>query len=293
MLYLREMAFEPRSWGLVLRNMLVAVMLVVFSMFSNNPNLPKSAAYKLVRQVVRLQTDIKTRNWMQLSGDHFYLRYKAQDALVAQMVLDTAEKAFGPANGILGAVPDDKIPIILYPDKGALNRSFGWDADQSAMGVYWAGVIRILSPTEWVRGETYQEREEYFVSNGPMAHEYTHMIVDYKTGGNYPRWLTEGIAQYVERELTGFQFKVPAINSPEELYSIAQMDGQFDLLSSQSVAYWQSLAMVEDMVDLKGMDGVQHLLARLGEGRTFANTFKETYGMTLEGFQNRFTHSFK
>lgn len=287
MLCLRDLVVKPGSWGL-LRNALVAAMLVVFGLFSKNTLSPRTLAYKFVREMVKLQTEWKTRNWLEMSGEHFYVRYKPEDSGVAKMVLETAEQAFQPANRMLGMGPGEKVPVVIYPNKASFNKSFGWDADQNAMGVYWAGVIRVLSPNDWVKGDSYREKEKYFRDNGPMAHEYAHLIVDYKTGGNYPRWLTEGIAQYVEREVTGFQFRVPEITGPENLYSLSRMDKQFDFLPSQRVAYWQSLAMVEYMIELKGMNGIHRLLAQLGEGERFSPAFGDVYGMTLDEFQERF-----
>ncbi|MBO8168596.1 MAG: hypothetical protein H0Z35_05315 [Thermoanaerobacteraceae bacterium] len=287
MLCLRDLVVKPGSWGL-LRNALVAAMLVVFGLFSKNTLSPRTLAYKFVREMVKLQTEWKTRNWLEMSGEHFYVRYKPEDSSVAKMVLETAEQAFQPANRMLGMGPGEKVPVVIYPNKASFNKSFGWDADQNAMGVYWAGVIRVLSPNDWVKGDSYREKEKYFRDNGPMAHEYAHLIVDYKTGGNYPRWLTEGIAQYVEREVTGFQFRVPEITGPENLYSLSRMDKQFDFLPSQRVAYWQSLAMVEYMIELKGMNGIHRLLVQLGEGERFSPAFGDVYGMTLDEFQERF-----
>lgn len=288
MLYLRDVALARKSWGLVLRNMIVAAMLVVFGMLSKQPNLPKTVAYKFVRQLVRLQTDLKTRHWAQIAGENFYVRHQAADTASAKMVLDAAEASFKPVNRMLGAEPEGAIPIVLYPDKESLNKSFGWDADQNAMGVYWAGVIRILSPLAWVEGDTFQRQQQYFWQNGPMAHEYTHMAVDYKTGGNYPRWLTEGIAQYVERGITGFQFRIPQLSGRSDLYPLRKMNGEFDLLPRQSVAYWQSLAMVELMVELQGMEGVRDLLDDLGQGQSFDRAFKKVYSMSPIEFELEF-----
>ena len=45
--------------------------------------------------------------------------------------------------------------------------------------------------------------KDYF-KEGPMVHEYTHLVVDELTGGNYSRWFTEGVAQYVEQQVTGY-----------------------------------------------------------------------------------------
>jgi len=54
------------------------------------------------------------------------------------------------------------------------------------MGVYWSGVIRILSPDEWLDEVPSRGREVLFSQQGPIAHEYIHLLVDYQTRGNYP-----------------------------------------------------------------------------------------------------------
>jgi len=288
MRYFRNPMIRSGSRGLVVRRVLVAVTFVLLSILSKQSFSPKAVAYKVVREAVKFQTNLKTTNWLEVTNNHFYVRYKSEDASVVKMVLDTAEMAYSPVNQMLGNTMSAKIPIVLYPDKASFNKSFGWDADQSAMGVYWAGVIRILSPNEWARGDTYQSKQNYFNENGPMAHEYVHLVVDYKTGGNYPRWFTEGIAQYVEREITGFQFKVPEINEKDDLYLLSRMDGQFDLLPSQSIAYWQSLAMVEYLIKMNGIDKINDLMDLLGEGYTFTTAFEEVYQTSLHKFESVF-----
>lgn len=52
--------------------------------------------------------------------------------------------------------------------------------------MYWAGVIRILSPQDWIDAVNDEERSLIFRKEGPVAHEYIHLLVDYKTAGNTP-----------------------------------------------------------------------------------------------------------
>ena len=128
--------------------------------------------------------------------------------------------AVEPVNKRLGFNPQGKSLVLIYPTREALGKSFGWAADQSAMGVYWAGVIRVLSPMAWVESAVTSEVEKEFRSSGPMVHEYTHLVVDYITRGNYTRWLTEGVAQYVERDITGFVLSEPLIRFEEEWFPL-------------------------------------------------------------------------
>ncbi len=67
-------------------------------------------------------------------------------------------------------------------------------------GSIWAGLIRVLSPRAWMGDTPVSQQQQVFQSQGPVADEYTHLLVDYKTGGNYTLWLTEGLAQYAEAD---------------------------------------------------------------------------------------------
>jgi len=277
--------YRTRSMVKFLANAVILSLLVLLVLTFKYPNLPKVIVYKAFREYARFSMTWKTRHWQELEGEKFILRFQPGDKNVAKMVLDTAEEAYGPVNKTLRFNPKEKVPIILYPDTVALNRSFGWAANESAMGVYWAGVIRILSPNYWIEEGDMEKR---FRSEGPMSHEYAHFIVDYIAGGNYPRWLTEGIAQQVERKVTGFEM---ALTGKTEIYYLDQMDKGFDLLPNQSAAYRQSLAMVDFLVNEYGEDALGQILQALGKGENLDRAFEKGITMNVKDFENKFLES--
>ena len=85
------------------------------------------------------------------------------------MVAQAAEKAYEPVTQTLGYAPGAKTLICMYPNKRQLNQAFGWSGDQSAMGVYWGGVIQVLSPHVWLKDASADD----FIRSGPMVHEFT------------------------------------------------------------------------------------------------------------------------
>lgn len=264
-------------------NISLAIVIFLTVLAARNPVLPKAAAYNLLREAVKKSLYFKTWGWHTLESDHFVIKYQDSDANVAELVLSAAEQAYVPVGEALQYSPVEKIPLVIYPDKASLNRSFGWDADENAMGVYWAGVIRILSPNDWV--ENREDMAQEFIDNGPIAHEYTHLVVDYITRGNYPRWLTEGVAQYLEREVTGFQFPETQVDDINRLYDLKEMDATFDALPDQALAYSQSLAAADYYVERYGFAALRILLADLGRGMSLNGALVKNTGSSVEEFE--------
>lgn len=266
----------------------LTALLILGGMAVNYSEVPKAALYSVFREVNKYSIALQTRNWSSLRGSHFEIRFKPEDAGIAQMVLDTAEAAVVPVNEMLGYSPKDPALVLVYPTRGELGKSFGWTGDQSAMGVYWAGIIRVLSPTAWIEGVGRGEVEKAFRSSGPMVHEYAHLVVDYITRGNYPRWLTEGIAQYIEREITGFSFAEDPGFIRDKWFSLSELEKSFDTPEGQAPAYSQSLAMMDYLTQEYGEDAFLGILERLGKGQSLNKAWREETGVSLQDFEGSF-----
>jgi hypothetical protein len=243
--------------------------------------------YSACRECGRVNLEFRTRGLQEKDSEHFRVRCQQPDADVADMVLQAAERAYGPVNDALGFTPRDKVLIVVYPNAEELAKSFGWPADQSALGVYWMGTIRVLSPRAWITDES--DFHERFWNSGPMAHEYTHYVVDHLACGNYPRWLTEGLAQREDRDLTGFVFALDRDDlAAQEPYKLRQLDSDFDDRDDQMLAYWQSLAAVEFMDEQYSIDRIKDLINRLGRGYNQEIAFRTTFGISFDEFEARY-----
>ncbi|RYD06514.1 hypothetical protein N752_04090 [Desulforamulus aquiferis] len=187
----------------------LAALVLMAAIFMKIPNLVRGVTYNAFREGFKQKALWTTRDMETISGEHFMVRYTPGNHQDAVLVLNTAEHFYAPIAEHYGYTKKGKIPVIVYPSRSELNRNFGWEANESAMGVYWTGIIRVLSPNLWVRADEPEEYGKEFMESGPMAHEFTHLVVDYITGGNYTRWFTEGLAQLEEYKLTGFEFDEP------------------------------------------------------------------------------------
>lgn len=265
-----------------------AVFVLGLALFWRFPAGVKSSGYGAVRELIKLHTVLGTWNMEKMTSEHFYIKFKPEDRAEAVLVLRTAELFYRPVTEDFGYTPRAKVPLILYSSKEELNDSFGWEAKESAMGVYWAGAIRVLAPSQWLAEADPGRYEEAFITSGPMAHELTHLMVDYLTGGNYPRWFTEGLAQYQEYKLTGFEFNDPAGSLRQPLYSMRELTEDFDSLPNQPLAYSQSLAAVRYIVQHHGEDALHDMLKELGRGKDFGQAMRQVLGLEETRFEAKY-----
>lgn len=243
---------------------------------------PQVWVYSLVRQAVQAKMNYQSRNMQLCETEHFIIRYTAADRSVIAMVAAAAEQAYSPVTAALGCQPPGKSLIIVYPDKGALRKVFDWPESENAMGVYWGGVIQLLSPRVWMLQPASQEE---FITTGPMVHEYTHLVFDYMTNGNYPRWFTEGLAQYMEYRVNGYQWLAANNLRSHRLYSMQELDDHFDRLDNQALAYRESLAAIRYIADNYGVAALRQITAELQAGEDIRQAIRETAGMDYRQYE--------
>ncbi|MCL6478920.1 MAG: hypothetical protein K6T65_10960 [Peptococcaceae bacterium] len=276
----REEKSSIRWAGLIIKAafFLLALAVVVAARL---PAQVRGYTYELYRKAAGANMDFRSRHLQVLEGKHVRVKYQENDSKYAGMVLEAAEKFYRPVAVKYGLETGRKITVVIYPTREELNASFGWPASESAMGVYWVGVIRVLSPGSWIDSEDPEEIKETFTNVGPMAHELTHLAVDYATRGNCPRWLTEGLAQLEEYRLTGFRFDDLSAGGSGDFYSLKEMDRGFDDLPDQALAYREALSVVEYIDTVHGGDKLMKIVSLLGAGRGIGQSVKEALGVDL------------
>jgi len=242
----------------------------------------RSAAYYAFRQGARAYFAYQTRDFAAVEGENFIVKYTDQDQELVSLVLDCAEQYYQDIGVLLGReLPaGGKKVIVLHPDRESLHNIFGWGQEQRAVGVYWAGNISLLSPQVWLN-EDGEGLSEAFLRENPLSHEIIHLLVDSWTQGNYPRWLSEGLAQYIEAGLIGYVLPEPE-EEAREFLPLDKLGSAFDDPEKQLAAYWQSRLMVQHLADNYGLDGILELLDCLRQGSPVAAPFREIYGFSVE-----------
>ncbi len=227
-----------------------------------------------------------------VGSDHFVVHFDPRwDSDWAHLVLECAEGARDAALRRLGwsplESPGAKVPILLYADYSSLDEQFGSRPGFRALGAYWCGVIQVLSPRLWLSERPPVDARRQLWTRGPIIHEYTHYLLDKLIPrGNYPRWLSEGLAQYVEYREAGYLWLEASntISTPirdSGLYSIAELGGGFDSLPNTALAYREAFLLVTYLVDSQGPDTFSHVLKGLASGLSFEVSLLRATGLSL------------
>lgn len=260
---------------------IIGLTFLVF-LFSMRPLSPKMWVYPVVRQAVEIKVNYESRHMLVHETEHFRIKYTQADADTVEMIAEAAEAAYTPVTQKLRYAPPGKTLLLVQPNKDELRQAFGWSGNESAMGVYWGGVIQLLSPHAWLSsGASVQE----FIHSGPMVHEYTHLVFDHLTNGNYPRWFTEGLAQYVEYRTNDYEWQTPTNNLDGKLYTMAELEGDFDALPNQSLAYRQSLAAVRYIDQVYGEDKLSEIINGLQGGQKMEQVIQRSLGLDYVAFE--------
>ena len=265
---------------------LVVLLLAILGLYlSKNSILSVQAKQNIFHFMVGQETNLSTGNWDELQTEHYRIKYLTEDKADVDMVANAAEDAYTSVSDRMGQEPGRPTTIVIYPDSRSLAASFGWDKNEKALGVYWGGTIRVLAPSAWLSGGRQQGR---FIKEGPMVHEFTHLMVDQMTRGNYNRWWTEGIAQYTEKQITGFEFASP-FNGKQQMYyyTLDNLEKNFDSLD-QSVAYWEALQAVDFIVDNYGEENIYTIIHYLGKGDSMPKAIENALGTDYETFSHDF-----
>jgi hypothetical protein len=216
-----------------------------------------------------------------VSRGGFDLYYTEADTHSLDLILDEAERAYRVVTADLGYHPPEQIPLIVYANRAELRQAFGWGRNQSAVGVYWAGTIRLLSPNVWIPAKTEAQRRQAYAKLNPIAHELTHYLLDQMTSGNYPRWFTEGLAQHVEYKSTGYLWLESRSDLTQHLYTLTDLEERFEGLSNQPLAYRQSYLIIDYLVKMHGERRLAELVGRLSRGVAFRSAVEQTYGASM------------
>lgn len=234
--------------------------------------------WKLARQVlekdgynvvafnlVTLQDNIA--KFKTLEDEHFTLRMDAREAeIYGQRVLSLLNRARIALCDKYDMKLTSRVTVEIFPDqKDFAIRTFGLPGGAGFLGVCFGNVITANSPAA-IGGTANWE--------AVLWHEFCHVVTLQATRNRMPRWLSEGISVYEEKQAnkTWGQAMTPqyrAMILGGELTPIGQLSMAFLRARSPlhvQFAYYESSLVVEFMIQKAGVEAVRNILRDLHEG---------------------------
>ena len=208
---------------------------------------------------------------------HFTMRYeggKAPAALRAA-IMQTLERHYDDLVREFGISPRDNIVVSLYTQQAYFDvtRAPAWSAAQND------GKLRIpIEGLDSVSSEL----------SRVLKHELAHSFIAQITHNRCPTWLNEGIAQVVEGS-TAAPYGAPLARlfSHDAEVPLNLLEGSFNGMDERTatIAYGESLAAVEYIVQTYGMSDVVRMLQRIGEGSSTESALRSVVHSGYSSFQ--------
>ncbi|WP_350343641.1 hypothetical protein PRVXT_002953 [Proteinivorax tanatarense] len=222
--------------------------------------------------------NVAYRNWVSVNGKHVDVRYKKADQKHAEFIKKLGDDLYLHLKERYSYTPTINPLIVIYPSQQEMLQNLGWENDKYASGVYQSGTIRLLSPTQWYNGDNSDDIHLFYKENGPLLHELTHHFVDEMTGGNYPTWYTEALAQLEEYKKYQIQWIDEDNSNPNELFAFKRLNNNFYGIENQALAYRQSLIIAIFMEEKFGHNIHKQLLMEMDVNTSFEQAMKKLTG---------------
>jgi tetratricopeptide (TPR) repeat protein len=182
----------------------------------------------------------------------------------------------------------EPIYVDIYPrQQDFAIRTFGLPGGAGFLGVCFGQVITMNSPAS--QGATPSNWEAV------LWHEFCHVVTLSKTKNRMPRWLSEGISVYEERQENPTWGQSLTLNFRKlilegESTPVSQLSGAFLRPKSAlhlQFAYFESALVVQYLIDKHGIETLNKILDDLGQGLTINDCLDRHTG-SLEQLDQEF-----
>jgi tetratricopeptide (TPR) repeat protein len=176
-------------------------------------------------------------------------------------------------------VPRAPIVVEIFPEqKDFAIRTFGLPGGAGFLGVCFGRVITANSPaSQGQRPANWQS---------VLWHEFCHVVTLEKTKNRMPRWLSEGISVYEERQRNpawgeSMTPKYREMLLADDLIPVSQLSAAFLTPPSPlhlQFAYFHSSLVVEYLIDQAGIESLQAILDDLAAGMSINSALQRSVG---------------
>jgi tetratricopeptide (TPR) repeat protein len=207
-------------------------------------------------------------------------------AVMREHVVPLARQAYEALSKRYQFRPTGPILIEMFPkhDDFAV-RTIGIPGFIGALGACFGRVVTLDSPRARQPGE--------FSWAATLWHEMAHVISLQMSNNRVPRWISEGMSVYEERQARpdwGREMEVPFAQALDagKLLKLRDIQEGFSDPRMISLVYHQSSLVVEHLVDTYGQQALWRMLRAFGKGLETDAAFTEAFGVTLDEVQTGF-----
>jgi len=203
-----------------------------------------------------------------LTNEHFIVHMSPVEAeLYGDRVLDLLGRARETLCRKYGVELTQPTTVEIFPEqKDFAVRTFGMPGNPGYLGVCFGSVITANSPASQAPNPANWE--------DVLWHEFCHVVTLTATRNRMPRWLSEGISVYEERqanplwgERMNLAYRDMILHG--ELTPLGKLSGAFLAPTNSEhllFAYYESSLVVEFIVDRFGLDALKQILGDLHDG---------------------------
>ncbi len=210
-----------------------------------------------------------TDKFTALANEHFVIRMDAREAKIyGPRVLALLQRAHDTLSQKYGIKLEKRTIVEIYPEQKDFGvRTFGMPDNPGFLGVCFGCLITANSPSSAHGHASNWE--------ATLWHEFCHVITLTLTKNKMPRWLSEGISVYEERQASPAWGQVMNPRYREmilgdELTPVGELSSAF--LTAKSglhlqFAYYESSLVVQFLVEKFGVAKLRAILADLATGK--------------------------
>jgi tetratricopeptide (TPR) repeat protein len=219
-----------------------------------------------VFNLVQLRDELDKFTTLEVDG--FRVRMEAKEAEIygsdVLLLLQRAKRTLCPKYGL---ELKDGITVEIFPDPNDFAvRTFGLPGAEGFLGVCFGKVITANSPAS--------QKETPSNWQSVLWHEFCHVVTLEKTRNRMPRWLSEGISVYEERQASATWGQRMSPKHRKRILDrgvnpVREMSGSFlrpEKPEDLQFAYYQASLLVEYLVEKYGIESLKKVLDDLAVG---------------------------
>ncbi len=230
------------------------------------------------------------RKYAALTNEHFLVRMDSREAVIyGPRVLELLEAARLRLCEKYGLQLAERTTVEIFASQKDFGvRTFGMPDNPGYLGVCFGSVVTANSPAA--------NKGNSINWEAVLWHEFCHVVTLTLTKNKMPRWLSEGISTYEERQANPAwgERLTPRYREmilEKDLVPIERLSAAF--LTPRTplhlqFAYYEASIVVEFLIERHGLDSVKAILRDLGEG-VFINEALEKHTAKLSSLEKDFT----